>query len=124
MKSIGGQQGCVLDAIQRAGRPLSADETRELLHHTGIGLATVYRAVKRGVAEGVLRAVHLGGGGARYEAAGLGHHHHFECNQCNGVFCVEGCPRGLSQLVPPGFELRSHDVVLSGLCRNCKEAVA
>jgi len=124
MSTIRGQQGYVLGAIRQAGRPLSADEVRELLRNSGIGLATVYRAVKRGVAEGVLRAIHLGSGGARYEPASLGHHHHFECDRCKRVFCVKGCPRGINKLVPLGFEFRSHDIVLGGLCKHCKEAVA
>ena len=116
-----GQQSTVVELIQGAGRPLSADEVRDCLRYTGIGLATVYRALKRGVAEGLLRAVHLPEGGARYEPTGLDHHHHFECGECHGVFCLEGCPPGLDQLVPPGFVLRAHDIVLHGLCSNCRE---
>lgn len=119
------QQDEVLDVIRGAGRPLSADEVRQLLvRETGIGLATVYRAVKRGVTNGQLQTVQVQDGPARYEPVDLDHHHHFACEECRSVYCIKGCPRGVDELAPKGFVLHSHDIVLHGLCKNCREGAA
>lgn len=91
-----------------------------MIRESGIGLATVYRAVKRGVAEGLLQTVQISDGPARYEPVDLAHHHHFACDGCDSVYCVEGCPRGVDKLAPKGFDVRSHDIVLHGLCESCK----
>lgn len=120
-----GQQGLVIDAIRRAGRPLSAEEARDHLPAgVRIGAATAYRAVKRGAAEGVLEAVRVNDGPTRYEPAGAAHHHHFECDRCRRVHCVRGCPAGIEKMAPEGFRLRAHEIVLRGLCRQCSGEVA
>ena len=84
-----------------------------------LGVATVYRAINQWVEAGWLVPVLLPGEPARYEQAGKHHHHHFRCRRCGGVFEVEGCPAGLRKMVPRGFKLESHDLVLAGLCAQC-----
>jgi Fur family ferric uptake transcriptional regulator len=82
-------------------------------------MATVYRSVKSLVESGEVVAVELPGEPARYEAAGKHHHHHFHCRTCKKVYEVEGCPGELDALVPKGFELESHELVLYGRCLAC-----
>jgi Fur family ferric uptake transcriptional regulator len=36
------------------------------------------------------------------------------------VFEVEGCPGNLRSVVPSGFRLERHEVVLYGVCRACR----
>ena len=71
------------------------------------------------VESGALHAVELPGAAARYELAGKHHHHHFHCRRCDGVFEVDACPAGIRGLLPRGFRLEGHEIVLYGLCARC-----
>ena len=111
-----------LDAYLRGqDGPRSAEEVREGLAEAGvsIGQATVYRLLKRGVEEGAYTPVSLADGGLRYEPADRGHHHHFHCGACDRVFDVDGCPGRFDPLVPEGFTLEDHELILHGRCRDC-----
>ena len=112
-------QAAVDRVLTQAPGPLSAFEVHEMLSNTGIGLATVYRLLKRGVEDGRLAAVRMPQGPARYEPSDLPQHHHFECVACDRVFDVHGCPDGIDRLVPQGFEMDRHEVILSGRCSDC-----
>jgi Fur family ferric uptake transcriptional regulator len=84
-----------------------------------LGIATVFRALKDLVAEGKARVVEIPGDAPRYESIKRKHHHHFKCNGCEQVFCIEGCPGNLETLLNPGFQLTDHDITLFGTCSNC-----
>jgi Fur family ferric uptake transcriptional regulator len=58
----------------------------------------------------------------RYERGGEDHHHHFRCSSCERVYNVSGCPGGLEKLLPEGFRLESHDLLLTGTCMMCSES--
>ena len=116
------QQQTVFRALDDADGPLSARELWSRLSGTGIGLATVYRALQRGVEEGTLESVEGLGGGVRYEPKGREHHHHFLCRICDHAFDVFGCVEGLESLVPGGFQMTGHEVVLLGTCDGCANA--
>lgn len=102
-------------------RPLKVAEVCELakLELPRIGQATVYRAVNALVEETWLNRVELPGETAYYERSGLGHHHHFRCNDCGRVFDVFDYPGNLNALAPKGFKVESHEVVLYGRCDEC-----
>lgn len=85
----------------------------------GIGLATVYRALKSLIESGEVVTVELPGDTPRYELAHPHHHHHFRCRSCGRVFEVEGCPGDLAALAPQGFSVDGHEVVLYGRCAGC-----
>lgn len=118
------QRAVIREVLEEADRPLSPPEIYEAAksRHKGLGMATVYRAVKSLVDEGWLTTVELPGESARYELAGKAHHHHFTCRKCRRVFEIHGCPGELSHLLPAGFKLETHDVVLGGLCAACAAA--
>ena len=116
------QQQTVFRALDDADGPLSARELWSRLSGTGIGLATVYRALQRGVEEGTLESVDVLGGGVRYEPKDREHHHHFLCSTCNHAFDVFGCVEGLESLLPGGFQMTGHEVVLLGTCDGCANA--
>ncbi len=120
------QRVAIHDAFSSERRPLSPQEALEVAQRTvpGLGIATVYRAIKRFVSDGVLVPVELPGAASRYELAGLGHHHHFQCRGCDRVYDVEGCPPRIAELAPEGFELEAHEIVLHGLCADCSETTS
>ncbi|MEM0913835.1 MAG: transcriptional repressor [Planctomycetota bacterium] len=109
----------IQDALHVADGPLSATDVHAQLAETGIGIATVYRLLNEGVEDGDLIGVDLPSGPRRFEPANLPHHHHFECAACNKVFAVPGCPGNLDRLVPDGFQLERHELILSGRCSDC-----
>ncbi len=115
------QRQAIRDAIDDAGVPLSPREVLEKAQSrvSGIGLATVYRALKLLVETGIVQAVEIPGESPRYELAGKEHHHHFYCNTCGKVYEVEGCPGDLAALTPRGFKLENHELVLFGRCARC-----
>ena len=123
------QRRAILEALEAAAGPLTA---REVLDHAGriessLGLATVYRNLSLLEEAGVIVAVHLPHDPVRYETARQKHHHHFRCEDCDGVFEVEGsCPlRPLEgATLPGGFRVRRHEVTYYGLCGDCRDGVA
>jgi Fur family ferric uptake transcriptional regulator len=116
------QRVAIEASLRSAQRPLSPGEILDLAKHESptINLATVYRTLKRLAEGGLIRAVELPGEPSRYELAGLPHHHHFRCDECNRVYDVPGkCPSGLADGLPKGFRVRDHEVVLVGTCAEC-----
>ena len=111
-----------MQALGEAEGPLTAKELWARLSGTGIGLATVYRALRRGVDDGTLKSVEVSSGGIRYEPAGREHHHHFLCSTCDRAFDLVGCVQGLEALVPDRFQMKQHEVVLFGTCATCGDA--
>jgi Fur family ferric uptake transcriptional regulator len=113
----------ISDLIEREARPLSAkeilDEGKKQLPK--LGLATVYRAIESLLEEGFLVEVFLPGSSKRYEKKNLGHHHFFQCFQCDKAFGVSGCPGSFPQMTPKGFQVEGHEVILYGRCALCVE---
>lgn len=115
------QRQTIRDVLTHAARPLSpgeihADARKRL---GAMGLATVYRTLKRLVGEGQVEVVEIPGDSPRFEWAGKGHHHHFHCRRCGKVFEVDACPGDLDRLTPKGFKLQGHELVLFGRCAQC-----
>jgi len=116
------QRRAIRSALQNAGRPLSPLEILRAARKRspGMGLATVYRALKALVEERWADAVEIPGDAPRYEVRHRGHHHHFVCRQCDRVYEVEGCLKTLVRsLTPAGFRLDDHDMTLYGRCAEC-----
>jgi Fur family ferric uptake transcriptional regulator len=115
------QRAAIIKVMSEATSPLTTVEIHErtLAMAPGIGIATVYRAVKELTAQGWLSAVEIAGDRSRYERADKPHHHHFHCRACGRVFDVHACPGNLKGLVPPGFKMESHEIILRGLCAEC-----
>lgn len=117
------QRRAIIEAICNAPGPLKAsDILRQASSEVPtLGIATVYRHLKRLQDAGEVRAVELGIGDVRYEPTDRGHHHHFLCRECGEAFDVHGCPGGITKLAPPGFEVEEHEITLYGRCRHCSE---
>lgn len=117
------QQRAIREAINSAGRPLSIQEIHEIASADAqtLGIRTVYRVVSRLIDDGLIAPVAVPGHADFYEPAAVAaeHHHHFRCEACDRVFDVQGCPGGLSKMLPPGFRLAGHEVLLWGTCDQC-----
>ena len=115
------QQMLIRGLFQHTERPLSAQELFEAVApiQPSIGIATVYRGIKSLLEEGFIAPVEIPGTSPRYERTSAHHHHHFLCQKCDRVFAVAGCPGQLEKIVPPGFKLASHRIILEGSCVSC-----
>jgi Fur family ferric uptake transcriptional regulator len=115
------QRGAIRRTLQRADRPLSMAEVLAGARSEvgGLGIATVYRNIRTLVDEGWLTPVELPGEAPRYELHGKPHHHHFHCRYCDRVFDIAGCLTTLPELLPRGFLLEDHEIILFGKCADC-----
>jgi Fur family ferric uptake transcriptional regulator len=120
------QRESIRQVFAETDRPLGPQEVLEAAqtYIPGLGIATVYRTLKALTEEGWLIPVELPGESQRYEIAGKGHHHHFRCRACDRVFETSGCVPNLQRLVPSGFQLDRHEVVLYGTCETCVQSSA
>jgi Fur family ferric uptake transcriptional regulator len=116
------QRTAIRKALLESDGPLSAGEILDGARENsrGLGIATVYRNIKRLLAEGWLIPVDIPGGPTRYEVADKDHHHHFVCRACDRVFEVPMCPADLAKMTPVGFKVDDHEVVLYGKCPDCQ----
>ncbi len=114
------QRNAIHKSFADAGRPLSVDELFKLAQNefAGLGIATVYRNLKVLQKEGQINQVDLPGEPPRWEVP-ASHHHHFLCRGCDKLFEVHGCPEDIKKLLPKGYILEEHDILLRGWCDAC-----
>ncbi len=119
------QRRTIRDVVERAGRPLSAEEILISAQATipSLGKATVYRSIRALFDEGWLTAVDVPGRNALYERAGKGHNHHFQCSHCKRVYELDGCASEVRGELPAGFVSTGHDVTIYGACATCRRLV-
>jgi len=112
------QRRAILAALEVTKRPLSVQEILDIASSDcpGLGIATVYRNVKALLQDEKLSPVELPGGSVLYELPGHHHHHHFSCRKCQKVYDIFDCGLNLHNLVPSGFKLEEHEILLSGVC--------
>lgn len=115
------QKEAIRVAFTTADRPLSHDEALGLAQQQveGISIATVYRNINLLVEEKWLARVAVPGDATRYEVAGKGHHHHFQCNACGKLYELEGCEIEMHPALPTGFRPSGHELFVYGLCNTC-----
>jgi len=115
------QQIAIEEVFDQIQRPLSPQEVLEAARAAvpNLGMATVYRTLNHKVEDGSLQVVDLPGQSSRYEPSRKSHHHHFHCTDCDKVFDVDGCLLKEDLNLPQGFEVKEHDITLTGRCPDC-----
>lgn len=115
------QREAIRGVFDRSPRPLGPQEVlvEAQSEVPGLGIATVYRALKSLVEEGLIKPIDVPGQSTCYETAGLEHHHHFHCRSCGKVFDVDGCMAGINKLCPTGFKAEAHEIFFYGRCPSC-----
>ena len=86
--------------------------------------SSVFRAAEKLTADGIARKFLLDDGRARFELVS-GHHDHLFCTRCHDVVpvpCVFDRAKFAAVERQTGASIQSHQVVLRGLCRNCRAA--
>ena len=111
------QKDAIRSAFEQANRPLSPDEVLALANKKvkRLSIATVYRNINTLVEDAFLSTVEVPGEPSRYEIAGKGHHHHFQCDDCGKIFELEGCLVQDRPRLPRGVRITRHEILLYGL---------
>jgi Fur family ferric uptake transcriptional regulator len=110
----------VLDALFRAGTPLTAERVATDL---GLDLASVYRNLETFERHGLVRHVHFGHGPGLYMLSGQDDREYLFCEQCGAVRSLEP-----AQLEPvreqirklSGYEARFAHFAIVGRCPDCQ----
>ncbi len=115
------QRESVWEVIQNSPIPLTPLEIcrRAAQRVEGLGIATVYRTLKKLVGEGRVRSIQFAGLQPHYESTDKEHHHFFVCEGCNQIFDIVGCLCGLPDLLPSGYRMNNHEIVIYGDCPKC-----
>ncbi|WP_404444712.1 transcriptional repressor [Microbacterium marinum] len=96
--------------------------------NTGIGLATVYRALANLAATGEADQLQSPDGEAIYRAcASTGHHHHLICRVCGKAVEIQATEVetwAQATAVAHGFTQAEHVVDIFGTCADCTAATA
>ncbi len=91
-------------------------------HRATISLATVYNCLETLVECGLVKQVNMEREATRY-CANLEEHSHFLCEKCGKVFdipLVTGRKPGDLCQLPRGFQVRSWEITLRGVCPECQ----
>ena len=89
---------------------------------------TIYRTLQKFVDKGIIHTIPTADNSVLYalckDECSAGHHHdnhvHFICDACDTTYCLDHIiiPE---VMLPLGFTQKQTDVVVSGICKNCKQ---
>jgi Fur family ferric uptake transcriptional regulator len=118
------QREAIVRAMERAGRPITAQALHAKLNRPGHGpgLATIYRTLQALEQAGYARTFSAGEGEASYKLCDPGHHHHLVCEGCGLVAEIPSCEiEGWATRAARrrGFRVSSHQADIFGLCEAC-----
>jgi Fur family transcriptional regulator, ferric uptake regulator len=88
---------------------------------------TVYRTLHSFLDKGIIHTIPTADNSVRYalckDNCSEGHHHdnhiHFLCNDCGSTVCLDDVNIPDVKL-PPGFEQQHVEVLVSGVCKDCR----
>ncbi|MFW5657021.1 MAG: Fur family transcriptional regulator [Bacteroidota bacterium] len=112
----------ILELMMEASTALSEKEIQEKLA-CSCDRSTVYRSLRTFLDKGIIHEVTidsivrfaLPNGKIKNEA-----HAHFKCEVCDAVICLEHITMETIRL-PKGYMPRNHNVLITGVCRDCNK---
>lgn len=115
----------VARAIAQATCPVSSLDIERALET--VDRSSISRTLVLFSEKGLVHSVDDGTGSVKYELCrhcGEEHdrdlHPHFHCQNCGTTYCLEDTPIPVLEL-PGGFEARSANFVIKGLCPKCNK---
>jgi Fur family ferric uptake transcriptional regulator len=120
------QRNIILNAFLNTEGHLTIQELYDIVKkiNSGIGPATVYRAIKVITDAGLAEEIDIGDGIKRYEHKyGHKHHDHLICVKCNAF--IEFCDPEIESLQEKiakkhNFKVLDHKLQIKGLCSKCR----
>lgn len=89
------------------------------LKSPGLGIATVYRNLKRLSEEGKIVIIETNNGSVHYDACVLPHAH-FICEKCGKIIDIDFPEVPFNEAEKAGFKVKRGKVILYGDCPCCK----
>jgi len=88
---------------------------------------TIYRTLQTFVDKGIIHTIPTADNSIMYalckEACSEGHHHddhvHFLCDICGTTYCLDNVTMP-DVNVPKGFSVHQTNVLINGICKNCR----
>lgn len=117
----------LIEELDIARKPLSANELIELLNDRGLQphKTSVYRELGFMLEQGIIKKLTFGERQDRFELAAMEHHHHAICENCGeieDINCVAGIREIEERLREQNFEVSNHLIEFFGLCKKCKSS--
>ena len=114
----------VLDLLKESNRAMSRDAIERKIT-TDINRATIYRVLNRFCEDGIVHRI-VAEDGKQYFAVCVEcddrkkplHHFHFRCTECDTIECL---PIPVHFSLPQGYDVKSVNCVLSGVCSECSD---
>ncbi|MBI4331570.1 MAG: transcriptional repressor [Chloroflexi bacterium] len=118
------QRSLILEAIERAGGHISAEEIYATVQakFPEVNMSTVYRTVELLKKLGLVTETDLGEGRVRYHFGIKGHHHHLICQGCGKIYELREThltPLRRALFEEYGFEADLRHLAIFGFCREC-----
>lgn len=114
----------ILNILKNSESSLSAEKIYQIYRYNNINinLSTVYRTLDLFEENEIIEKITLNDGVFSYKLRGKTHRHHLECDICHKEVEIP-CPMlQIEELVQnsTGFTLTDHDLVMKGVCSDCK----
>ena len=118
------RQQLLLEELQRCETEMSGQQLHRCLEGQpgAMGLATVYRNLRKLQQQGKVRCRHLPTGEALYAPVERDQHH-LTCVSCGATQTLSQCPIHELQVTAPetnNFQLIFHTLEFFGICNNCR----
>lgn len=116
----------VIEVLKNINAPLSAEEIFLKIKQAGISinLSTVYRNLDTMENDGLVEKTIMKDSKSRFELTGDEHRHHLICTNCKKMVSFDVCPlREYEKSVRrnTSFDITGHQLVLYGICPDCKK---
>ncbi len=116
----------ILELFQKSSKALSHADI-ERLSEKHFDRVTIYRTLQTFVDKGIIHTIPTADNSIMYalckEACSEGHHHddhvHFLCGQCGTTYCLDNI--SIPEVnVPKDFIVHQTNVLVNGVCKNCR----
>lgn len=115
----------ILNILKDSENSLSAEKIYQISknNNININLSTVYRTLELFEEKELTEKITLNDGVFSYKLKRNTHRHHLECDICHKEVEIP-CPMlQIQEMVQnsTGFTLTDHDLVMKGVCKDCKK---
>jgi Fur family ferric uptake transcriptional regulator len=115
----------ILNILKNSENSLSAEKIYQIYrkNNININLSTIYRTLELFEEKEIIEKITLNDGVFSYKLKSKTHRHHLECDICHKEVEIP-CPMlQIEEMVQnrTGFTLTTHDLVMKGVCKDCKK---
>ena len=118
----------ILNILEEKKMPLTISEIQEFLKIKQLSpnKTTLYRQMETLIEYCIVESLSLKNSVVHYEKK-TSHHHHFICNSCEDILCIENknfeesAKNFKKSLQKNGFLVQGHNFSLEGKCKKCTQ---